>query len=313
MAAFSSHLGAFSSHLCRVPTIQFLVISISRVHTIQGTGVRTDSVQAVVYINDVEAKRDVVNRKKHFNMDDIEGRVSLLHATSRFYVVPGASADKEMTERKYGLEAGDSRTAKEARSGKAGVTLTLTSANLSSELQKVSETSAGETSIICKVVHENYRLYMDPKLPEQPSSISDGFKAAFAANAKQPDPDFEKAFGNRFVKTVWVGGVLTLTIRNMHGVEGKSSGGGVDVSVSQGGAGASVSADTIKTKGEVSLDCDCEAIGGHNVDANKQSMSMEQLLALVGDWKHSIDGFVNLQPTRVELGEFAELKYACVM
>ena len=28
MAAFSSHLGAFSSHLCRVPTIQFLVISI---------------------------------------------------------------------------------------------------------------------------------------------------------------------------------------------------------------------------------------------------------------------------------------------
>ena len=35
MAAFSSHLGAFSSHLCRVPTIQFQFISISRVHTIQ--------------------------------------------------------------------------------------------------------------------------------------------------------------------------------------------------------------------------------------------------------------------------------------
>ena len=45
----------------------------------------------------------------------------------------------------------------------------------------------------------------------------------------------------------------------------------------------------------------------------KQNLSMEQLLELVDDWKDSIDDFENLQPTRVELGEFAELKYACVM
>ena len=54
MAAFSSHLGAFSSHLCRVPTIQFQFISISIIkgpyYPVVGNCIKGPYYPALIYV-----------------------------------------------------------------------------------------------------------------------------------------------------------------------------------------------------------------------------------------------------------------------
>jgi len=270
-------------------------------------------IHADVYLK--SSKQDIMQRRVKIG-DNIQGRKALLGTTARYCVPEGTNADKSCVLRSFTVESGDTRGVQETKRAGLFGSGTFTSwqlgQSLALELSKASSTTEGTAYITCRILVETYRIFMDPELTSCPKAVKKNFLEALrSSHSRGVDlpASFQQAFGDSYVKAVFVGGELTILMHVHHGPSSRDSGGGVRAKGGAKGGTLKVGVDANSEQGGHISHCEIQSRGGMELPVSLTDTDMETVLRLIESWKESVLDFQNMQPTRVHLSGFEDFYY----